>query len=399
MLALLVAAGCSAPEAAVILPEPETQATPTLAVLPTKIIITPKAPPPTVTAVPTTVFGLRGEPERISATDPRIRYVGRVDFSNPGGPAFDWSATTIEARFTGTTLGILLQDGRNQYEVIIDGVPQVLVPDPTQDTYIVAGGLPDEPHTVRIVKRTEALSGAGVFNGFLLDAGQDLLEPPPPAERLITFVGDSITMGYGVEGDDPTCFFTPDTENVLKSFAGMTADAFGADFNVLGFSGLGVVRSLGGDQLPGDQMIDYLDRTLALNPFITWEYSTRAPDAIAVNLGTNDFAQNPLPEADEFTQGYVELLVALRERYPDAPIFALAGPIMYEGANWMVETAVSQARTQLSDDRIHYVLIENTLELSAVDYGCEWHPNVSGQQKIVDQLLPVMSDVLGWEVR
>lgn len=366
-------------------------ATPTA---PAKTIITPKAPPATLTAVAPRPSG---DPVRIPPDDPRIRTIGRVDWQDPAAPAFDWSGTALEARFTGPALTLLLRDGRNWYDVTIDGETQAVETAAGQEAYPLADNLSDGEHTVRITKRTEALSGAGVFDGFVLAAGHDLLPPPQPAARRINFIGDSITVGYGVLGDEPTCFFTPATENVALSFAGVTAAHFSADYTVTGFSGLGVVRSLGSGELPGDTIHDYLDRTLALNPFTEWEYSQPPPDAVVINLGTNDFALAPHPDADAFVQAYVQLLQMVRQRYPEAEIFALAGPIMFEPANRYVETAVQQARAQLGDERMHYVVIENTLELSAVDYGCDWHPNVSGQRKIAAQLIPAMAAVLGWQ--
>ena len=61
-----------------------------------------------------------------------------------------------------------------------------------------------------------------------------------------------------------------------------------------------------------------------------------------------------------------------------------------------IRSVVSQMNEVLNDDRVHFVLIENTLELTAVDFGCDWHPNESGQAKIAAQLAPAMARVLGW---
>jgi hypothetical protein len=30
------------------------------------------------------------------------------------------------------------------------------------------------------------------------------------------------------------------------------------------------------------------------------------------------------------------------------------------------------------------------------DWGCDWHPNVRGQQKIADLIVPVIGSVMNW---
>ena len=352
-------------------------------------------PPPTLTAQPTEAS--EGKPVYISADDARIRYNGRFDFSDPQHPIYDWSGITIEAAFSGSSLSIVLKDGFNFYNVTVDGHSEILQTIPEETTYIVAQDLPDEPHVIRLTKRTEAYVGAGVFSGLILEAGHDLLEKPAHAERYIEFVGDSITTGYGNEGDSPTCWFTAGTQNVAQSFAGQTADHFNADYSIVALSGLGVVRNLRSAEASSPETaVDFLDRSLAMNHVLTWDQQNRFPDAVVVNLGTNDFSSLPFPEVEPFVEGYVELLQQIRLRYPQAPVFALAGPLMLEPAPEVIRTAVERMSLMGNSQNVHFVLIEDTLDKSAVDFGCDWHPNVHGHRKIAEQLVPVMADVLDW---
>ncbi len=351
--------------------------------------------PPTLTSVPTVVSN--GTPVFITAEDSRIRYTGRFDFSDPQHPFFDWSGVTIEAAFSGPSLSILLKDGHNLYNVTIDGQSEILQTIPEETTYLVAQGLPDEPHIVQLTKRTEAYVGAGVFSGFILEAGYDLLEKPASAGRHIEFVGDSITTGYGNEGDSPQCWFTADTQNVAQAFAAQTADHFNADYSIVALSGLGVVHNLrSAEASSSETAIDFLDRTVAMNPVLTWDSQNETPDTVVVNLGTNDFSSLPFPEVEIFVEAYVDLLQRIRLRYPQAPIFALAGPLMLGPAHDAISTAVERMQLEGADDNVHFVAIEDTLEKSDADFGCDWHPNIQGHKKIADQLVPVMTDVLGW---
>jgi len=344
------------------------------------------------TAVPaTTAAGF------IPADHPLIRYTGRFDFSDPRRPRFDWPAVTIEAAFEGPTIAALLDDGGNSYDVTIDGQTSILRTQPGQTRYILAEGLGRGTHAVRLVKRTETFYGTPQFLGFELDEGRDLIALPPAKERRIEFVGDSITAGYGVEGDSPTCIFSPETENAALTYAAQTAEQLNAAYTIAAVSGVGVVRNYNSDgAMSAGTMITYYGRTVANDLAENWNFGQGAPDAVVINLGTNDYSTTPHPAGEVFLQGYTNLIFKVREKYPEAHIFAVAGPLMVGPAEETIRSVVTQMNEVLNDDRVHYVQIENTLELSAVDFGCDWHPNVSGQAKIAAQLAPAIAGVMGW---
>jgi lysophospholipase L1-like esterase len=349
---------------------------------------------PTSTQPP---FSGAGVAERISPTDPLIRYTGRIDFTDPNRPAFDWPAVTIEAAFEGSSAAVLLEDGLNFYNVTIDGQSSVLQTFPDQQRYVLAEGLSAGEHTLRLTKRTETFYGTPVFLGFELDPGRELLPLPPRPERRIEFIGDSITAGYGSEGTSPTCIFSPDTENAELTYAAMTAAGLDAEYVILAISGIGIVRNYNaGDSMTPGTMLSYYEGTTTDRDTRKWDFTSWVPQAVVINLGTNDFSTTPHPVGEVFLRGYTDLVIKVRNRYPDAHIFAIAGPIMVDPAEPTIRSVVTQMNEVLGDDRVHFVPIENTLELSAVDYGCDWHPNASGQRKIADQLRPFIAEKLGW---
>jgi lysophospholipase L1-like esterase len=355
-------------------------------------------PPPTLTPLPTSTVPQPSASvtNRYDADDGRIQFNGRFDFQDPKAPAFDWSATSIEFSFSGTSLTILLQDGRNSYNVLIDSQPQVLKTEMGVETYLLAENLASGRHHAVISKRTEAYVGAAEFKGLIIDGGE-LEQPPTVPSRLIEFIGDSITTGYGNEGESPNCWFTPDTQNADQTYAAMTAREFDAAYTLIALSGLGVIRNLRADSTDSaETAIDFIDRALGLNPFVTWPSDMRVPNAVVINLGTNDYSSEPFPDDEEFIIAYMELLSAVRTRYPEAEIFAIAGPLMLSPASRMIETAVERFQTANGDDQVAFVFIENILESSAVDFGCDFHPNVHGHRKIADQLIAGIADQLGW---
>ncbi len=183
----------------------------------------------------------------VDADDPNIQYIGRFYAPDPKKRVFDWPGVQIYAKFQGTSCFIRLTDKKNEYAVIVDHrAPRILTVDSTTDIYCVASGLTDSlTHSILIQKRTEPLVGKGIFYGFILDRGRTLLPPEKRSERRIEFIGNSITCGYGVEGESPDCHFSPQTENACTSYASMTARELNADYHLISYSGRGMVRNFG----------------------------------------------------------------------------------------------------------------------------------------------------------
>src|SRR3954452_1009004 len=209
------------------------------------------APSPTPTAVPTppaapdagapspapdAPLAADAAPAAVDVAVPtgpaEVRFVARVDRTDPAGPRFAWSGSTILARFTGTSIGVRLGGGKSYFDVRIDGKlqPTVLATTADKKDYPLAANLGPGPHELSVFRRNEARDGATTFLGLILDsAGGALLPPPPPATRRLEIIGDSTTCGYGVEGRNTNCPFSPATENYDVTYGPVTARAVGAD--------------------------------------------------------------------------------------------------------------------------------------------------------------------------
>src|SRR6266568_3072908 len=58
-----------------------------------------------------------------------VHFIGRFDTSDPAGPRYEWSASAVVARFTGTGIDVKLKDGGTDlFEVVVDGKTSVLTP-------------------------------------------------------------------------------------------------------------------------------------------------------------------------------------------------------------------------------------------------------------------------------
>ena len=153
---------------------------------------------------------------------------GRFDRSAKDGPYFAWSGSSITVRFEGTELSADLREGGdNRFAVIVDGVlrPEPIVPGAGVHTIQLAAGLAPGEHTVTLYRLTEPLVGETQLLGLRLSPGGKMLTPPPAAERRIEVIGDSISTGYGNEGNNPECGFSPKTQNHYETYGAITARA------------------------------------------------------------------------------------------------------------------------------------------------------------------------------
>lgn len=346
-------------------------------------------------------FFLHHEAERIGiidADDPNIQYIGRFDFSNPKKAVFDWAGVSISAKFEGTSCSVRLDDNKNEYAVTVDhGAPRLLTTD-TSKVYRVAWGLADSiPHTILIQKRTEPLVGKGAFLGFILDNGRVLLPPEKRPERRIEFIGNSITSGFGVEGENPDCGFSPETENACMSYAAMTARALNADYFLISYSGRGVVRNYGDiNTTSPDPMPALYNRTCFFDSTLEWDFSRWTPQAVVINLGTNDYSTQPYPDKKVFQEVYHRLIERVRLTYPGVTMFCICGPMIGEPClGYIKEVVELQQKIRKRDKDVFFIEIPGKF-LSDTDWGCDHHPNIGGMSKMADVIVPVIKIRMNW---
>src|SRR6188768_3245960 len=256
---------------------------------------------------------------------PAVHYVGRVDTSDPTVARFAWSGTGAIARFNGSIASVELGGGQ-EYTVVVDATVQPkLVAKEGLNT--LTQGLSPGEHTVELYRRTEASQGESTIRSFDFGGGQ-LLAPKAVVRRL-EFIGDSITCGYGNEGASASCGFTPQTENHYLSYAAITARNLQAELSTVAWSGKGVVCNYGDDANScTDPLPTYYDRILPNRADSIWDFSRFQPDAVVINLGTNDLSTSTDPDQSSFEAGYKALLVRVRHAYPNARILCTNGPML-----------------------------------------------------------------------
>jgi lysophospholipase L1-like esterase len=303
----------------------------------------------------------------------------------------------VVARFSGTAVYVTLNDaGQTQFTVLIDGVLQPnLVARAGMQRYELASVLPAGEHVLELYRRTEASYGPTQFIGVDFGAPEappGQLLPPPPVTRRIELIGDSISAGYGNEGADTTCTLTPGTENHYMTYGAISARALAAELVTVAWSGKGVVYNYG-ETDRANPMPALYDRTLPADASSVWDFSF-VPDAVVINLGTNDFSTNDDPPADVFVPAYVSLLQRVRMHYPEAFILSTVGNLLYGqdliDARTQIAAAVADFQAQ-GGSRV--AVWEMNVPNDAP--GCDYHPSIATHQRMAEGLTAQLRTVLG----
>jgi peptidoglycan/LPS O-acetylase OafA/YrhL len=362
----------------------------------------------TAAARRTEVLGLSAA----TPADAPVRLVGRFDFRDPEGPRFAWPGTAIAVSFDGTGLDMRLKDyGANFLSVAIDGAtPVVFSTIEGAHDYALASNLPSGRHQLVVTKRTEASAGVLQYLGVKPhgDVSRDALADVSPGalagtperpSRRIEFVGDSIECGYGVLGPDANCPFTVDTEDATLAYPSLAAQALGAQATVLAYSGKGMFRDY--EKKTADQVPVIFSRALPDDPTSGWAFDGPAPDAVVVDVATNDYVLGDPGPA--FRQAYVAFLGALRARYPRAYLVAASSAMMTDipgggpgprsAAMAAIEGAVDER--QASGDR-RVVFLPFDEQLASDGYGCEKHPGAATHRRMARVLAATLRRALGW---
>lgn len=327
-----------------------------------------------------------------SADSSSVHFVGRVAVEPSGMVMYAWSGAGFIARFRGTGAAIRLDDDKNEHQAVLDGraLPKIVSSKGTE-RYLVAEGLTLGEHRLEVYRRTEALFGVTRFLGVEVVGGQ-LLDVGEVPRRHIELVGDSISCGYGNEGQNTDCRFSADTENHYLSYGAVLARELGAELSTVAWSGRGVVRNYDGG--PGEKLEQLYQCVLPESPSVPWT-PTLANDVVIVNVGTNDFSTEPVPSAAEFVRGYAALLERIRKNNPSAFVLCTIGPMLggqdLERAEVGIESAVEQRRTA-GDARmtVHRMKTRNE------NPGCDWHPSLATHRRMADELAQPIKAALGW---
>lgn len=343
-----------------------------------------------------------------------IQYTGRVDFSNPQQPMFSAAGVSVDARFHGTSVAVLLADQfrydcNNYYDVLIDDVLVLkLKPQKSVTKYLIASDLPNTEHSISVVKRTEANIGYCEFLGF--EFGGEILPALVKPSRRMLFIGDSISCGSGNEATNESAQCAEDGwgqpyGNARLAFGPIAARHLNAEAHIIAIGGIGMVRnySFQYDPRPLPAVYDLIFVEQVDSPI--WDHNLYVPDAIVIGLGTNDFSpgesERPVMQQDIFVGAYIAFVEKMRQYYPEAHIFCISSSMLNDG--WpepIHQFATDQKQciskvvdhyNQKGDAKIHKFFVSNF-----AGAGCGVHPDAEQHAFLASELEPFIAKVMGW---
>ena len=244
---------------------------------------------------------------------------------------------------------------------------------------------------VCLVKESEVQYASSGILAFYTDEEAEI-RPTDKKDRKIEFIGDSITCGYGVLGG-PEAPFSTETESADDAFAVQCAGALDADYQLVSFSGIGVIsRYIEPEE--NEPLTDVL--MPALYPHTdavlakrygwrpeSWDFSSFCPQVVVINLGTNDdsYTRGIREREERFEEEYCEFVRNIHRRNPGAEIVCTFG-VMSQRLLPRVEEAVQRLSESGVPVRMHR---EEPMPPGEVT-GCEGHPSAQRQRKMAESL-------------
>lgn len=306
---------------------------------------------------------------------------------------FDWSGVQVRVRFKGTRLEMKASDTHADYfNIWVDKEPVAKednkIRTSSDSIYVIVSGLKKGEHTVVLQKRTEGEQGCVTIESLRTDGS--FLPAPGVKSRVIEFIGDSYTCGYGTENctrDDP---FTPETENCNLTYAEIAGRYFGAEAIHISHSGCGVVRNYNSSKSP--TMTTRYGQVFDLNPQEKWSFKGYTPDIVVIYLGTNDFSTGLQPSYESWKSNLDSMISQVRAAY------SASVPVLVVASNASPNLAKYVEHSVEGLENVHWTSVQTDAHNRDSDLGASWHPNYNGQRKVASIMIPYISTLTGWEM-
>jgi lysophospholipase L1-like esterase len=346
----------------------------------------------------------------IKPTDQHIQYTGRISFTNPERPTWNYPGVQIIAAFEGTSLRMMAKPRSGYFMAQIDQAEpfKVAFRGERDSVVTLATALSEGRHLVRLMYIIEGYEFFPEFWGFVLDKGRQLVDAPLLPSRKIEFIGNSITCGYGNEGLKKEEHFDYATENHYYSYASIAARNLEAQHWVVARSGIGAYRNYDGPKKGNPEScmpVQYEYVGYAWKPELRkeqtflrekWDFSRYQPDVVCINLGTNDLS-TPNYDLSLLKQSYQKFLKVVRQHNPKAKIVLLTGSMLYNQELQIAKQLLDELteKAHKAGDKEVYRFDMNHIDGEAF-YGNDWHPNVYQDEKMANELTAYLRKLMNW---
>lgn len=347
-----------------------------------------------------------------SASAENVKYLGRTYFSKDklycalsgSGVEFCFRGTGCKVVIEGDSTSGDVNQAENQARIAIcvngERVIDDMVDKKTKEYTVFASDTPQDV-TVSVIKLSESAMSVFAIDKIVVDGTK--IGPASDKDTLIEFVGDSITCGYGVDDPVKEHHFSTKTEDVTKAYAYKTAQLLNADYSMVSYSGHGIISGYTeGDEPVSSQLVPPYYTKLgfsygAMEDFIPseteWDFTGRQPDAVVINLGTNDdsYTKSDCRRQQAYQKAYVEFIKSIRKNNPGSKIVCTLG-IMGDRLFEYVRSAVDTYKEETGDGNIDTVRFDVQLEEDG--YSADWHPSVITHDKAAQKLAKELKSIL-----
>lgn len=244
-----------------------------------------------------------------------------------------------------------------------------------------------ETTTVRVIKITEFQYGDAVINDIRAEGE---LSPTVTKDKTILVIGDSISAGYGVEGDENEEVFSTRDENVMKSYSYLTPQLLNMNALIYAASGNGLTTTW----IPPE--VD-VPQDKGLMPEIFPDFAERITEQklsipyVVINLGTNDFSytRGIKDREERFESRFVGFLGTVRKYFPNSYIIMAYG--MMDRTLIPNERNIMQRyQTETGDSRCSFIELPGMAPEDG--RGAQWHPSPITDIKAAKVLASYIND-------
>lgn len=350
---------------------------------------------------------------------------GRTDETQEPLPLF-FNGSGIEVNVTGSELWIDIDVDFDTHEpwiwTALNGafMSRQMLLSGSYSLCLFRGMSPDAVKNVRFFRELQAMSEDNacrlLVKGFRSDG---TFLPVQSRPYKLEFIGDSITSGEGTYGALEDTDWLSMYMGTSRNYARMVSDALNAEYRLISQGGWGVLCSWDNDprhNLPSryEKICGLADGEMneKLGAGKPYDFQSWIPDAIIVNLGTNDASAFEQPEWTDpvtgqpfkqhknsdgtyrqedlarFKQAVIDFLAMLRRNNPTSHIVWTYGLLGYD-LTFAITDAMNAYQKAAGDFNIAFLQLPNTTESTV---GSHAHPGEKSHARaarvIIEYLRP-----------
>lgn len=237
---------------------------------------------------------------------------------------------------------------------------------------------------VRILKLSEAFTGLVKIVNLM---SQEIKAVPKEEKVKVEFIGDSLTSGYGNDGDMEGIFNTDWT----KTWCSHLCNHFNWEAMVHSYSCMGLVRDSSYDT--ENQIAERRRRVIGTDETTVFDFSTFKASYVIINIGSNDFGNGFHTRLrDEFIEKMKALIEELYQQYGEKLVVILVhGPMMMESSRDVIKSIPPLYN---NTSRKVYVTETRLPREAGQLWGKCYHPTAMGHRQMADQLIKQFEQIV-----